>query len=50
MLREGITVSTVAVGSDADTRLLESIADRGDGRYYFTDEFSNIPEIFTRET
>lgn len=47
---EGITVSTVAVGGDSDTRLLEWIAGTGNGRYYFADEFSSIPEIFTKET
>lgn len=46
----GITVSTVAVGSDSDTRLLEWIANSGSGRYYFVDEFSSIPQIFTKET
>lgn len=46
----GITISTVAVGKDSDTRLLEWIANTGSGRYYFVDEFSTIPQIFTKET
>jgi len=46
----GITVSTVAVGADSDTSLLEWIANSGKGRYYFADEFSSIPQIFTKET
>lgn len=46
----GITVSTVAVGTDSDTSLLEWIANSGKGRYYFADEFSSIPQIFTKET
>ncbi|MFZ5354764.1 MAG: VWA domain-containing protein [Bacillota bacterium] len=45
-----ITVSTVAVGQGSDTQLLESIAKGGNGRYYFTEEFSNIPRIFAKET
>lgn len=46
----GITVSTVAVGADSDTNLLEWIANEGNGRYYFVDEPSSIPQIFTKET
>lgn len=48
--KDGITVSTVAVGSDADTQLLESIAEGAGGRFYMTDEYSNIPRIFAKET
>lgn len=50
MNKEGITISTVAVGRDSDILLLENIAERGKGRYYFTDEGSNIPRIFAKET
>lgn len=46
----GITVSTVAVGSDSDTSLLKQIAQSAGGRYYYTDEFSDLPKIFERET
>ena len=49
-LREdGITLSTVAVGSGADTLLLKALAYGGQGRYYQTDEFSDIPSIFAKE-
>ena len=47
--KENITVSTVAVGKDSDTVLLESMANVGKGRYYFVDEYSAIPNIFTKE-
>lgn len=47
---EYITVSTVAVGQSSDKELLESIAKQAKGRFYFTDEFSNIPAIFAKET
>jgi uncharacterized membrane protein len=47
---EGITLSTVAVGNGADTRLLKYLADRGQGRFYLTDEFTDIPKIFAKET
>lgn len=47
---EYITVSTVAVGQGSDKELLESIAKQANGRFYSTDEFSNIPAIFAKET
>lgn len=50
MREEKITISTVAVGSDADTRLLETIALDGKGRYYFVDQYDSLPNIFTKET
>ncbi len=46
---EGITLSTVAVGSFSDTQLLEQLADRCGGRYYYSDLASDIPKIFARE-
>ena len=46
---EEITLSTVAVGSGADQRLLYALAEAGGGRYYATDVFSDIPSIFTKE-
>lgn len=45
-----VTLSTVAVGDDADTSLLEAMARVGRGRYHFTAEPADIPEIFTKET
>ena len=48
--KDNITVSTVAVGQGSDARLLEDIAKGADGRFYYTDEYSNIPRIFTKET
>ncbi len=44
-----ITLSTVAVGEGADTLLLKALAYGGQGRYYYTDEFSDIPSIFAKE-
>ncbi len=45
-----ITLSTVGVGEGADQTLLQMLASRGNGRYYFTDQPHNVPQIFTRET
>ena len=50
MANAGITLSTIAVGSDSDLRLLQELAERGGGRYYYTDEFTDLPQIFTKET
>lgn len=50
MKEKNITLSTVAVGADADVNLLENLAEKGGGRYYFTDEFTDLPEIFAKET
>jgi hypothetical protein len=45
-----ITLSTLAIGSDADTRLLTSLAHMGGGRYYFTERADQIPRIASKET
>ena len=48
--REGITLSTVAVGSQSDMKLLGNLAEEGHGRYYYTDAFVDLPQIFAKET
>ncbi|MGK0465648.1 VWA domain-containing protein [Clostridium sp.] len=48
--KENITVSTVSVGRDADKQLLSAIAKQCGGRSYVTDEYTNIPKIFSKET
>lgn len=45
----GITLSTVAVGSDADTQTLKYLAESCGGRYYYTDVNNSIPRIFAQE-
>ncbi len=49
MVADEITISTVAVGLEADRELLGNIARWGNGRTYFTEEASQVPEIFIRE-
>lgn len=49
LTKEGITLSTVAVGTESDTRLLTRLAEQGKGRYYYTDINSDIPRIFAQE-
>ncbi len=49
-LRENaITLSTVAVGRGADSLLMKALALGGKGRFYQTDEFTDIPKIFAKE-
>ncbi|MGE5591531.1 MAG: VWA domain-containing protein [Bacillota bacterium] len=50
MKQADITLSTVAVGSDADRSLLTWLAQMGKGRYYFTSDPTSVPKIFTKET
>ncbi|MEZ6130015.1 MAG: VWA domain-containing protein [Planctomycetaceae bacterium] len=50
MVSAKMTVSTVAAGGGADTELLEQIARVGKGRYYFTDDPAQVPQIFAKET
>ena len=45
-----ITLSTVAIGSDADTELLARLAELGGGRYHFTERSTQVPRIATQET
>lgn len=50
MTQARITVTTVGVGEDADKKLLEDIAKIGNGRFYYTDDPSSVPQIFAKET
>ena len=46
----GITLTTVAVGDDADAGMLQALAELGRGRFYATADAAAVPSIFTRET
>lgn len=50
MIQADISVSTVSIGKDSDRELMEAIAMWGGGRSYYTDDPTNIPNIFTGET
>ena len=45
-----ITVSSVAVGQEADRELLANIAEWGRGRSYFIQDAERVPRIFIQET
>ena len=50
MRKSGITLTTVAVGGDANATLMQLLSTLGGGRAYEVGEFDNIPKIFTKET
>ena len=52
MKKEGCTVSVIGMGTkaDIDSKLLEDIAKRGDGRIFFADRPVDIPKFFAQET
>ena len=45
-----ISLSTIAIGEDSDTVLLEQLARWGNGRYYFADEPEDIPRLTLLES
>ena len=47
---EGVTVSTVGIGSGAAVALLQAMAAAGGGQFYFTSDPTTIPRIFTQDT
>lgn len=50
MQQDKISVSSVAIGSDADVKFMTDLSRWGHGRFYYTDDVYSIPRIFTRET
>ncbi len=50
MADSDITVSSVAVGQEADRELLANIATWGRGRSYFIEDAERVPRIFIQET
>jgi uncharacterized membrane protein len=45
-----ITVSAVGVGAGAGKDFLRRVASRGRGRYYFSQDGTDVPRIFSRDT
>ncbi|HET9532854.1 MAG TPA: VWA domain-containing protein [Blastocatellia bacterium] len=45
----GMTLSSVAVGEDADFETMKYISDIGGGRFYATQSAESLPRIFTQE-
>ena len=44
-----VTVSTIAIGEDADTDLMQFLADNGGGNYHFTERAEEIPQLTLEE-
>lgn len=49
-MEDNITLSTVAIGQDANRSLLEGLAQAGNGRFYNVTDATVIPSILSRET
>ena len=49
MKAENITLSTVAVGEDADNKLMTNLSEAGEGRFYQASEDTDLPRIFAQE-
>ncbi|MCH5268405.1 MAG: VWA domain-containing protein [Lachnospiraceae bacterium] len=49
MQESKVTLSTVAVGDDSDMNLLESLAEKGNGRFYQTTSGEELSRIFAQE-
>ena len=50
MVADKVSVSSVAVGAEADRELLASLAGWGRGRSYSVDNPADVPQVFVKET
>ncbi len=50
LVAEGVTVTAVSIGDGPDVPWLQQVAQWGNGRFHFTNEAANLPQIFTQET
>lgn len=50
MAARGVSLSAIAIGSDADTDLLRELAQLGGGRYHFASKPSDIPRLTLLES
>ena len=49
LLKEGVSVSTVGVGTDFNEDLMTQLAQASDGNHYFVESSTDLPRIFARE-
>ena len=47
--RQGVNVSTIGLGLDYDEDLMQLLAQRGGGQYYYVKNSEDLPSIFQRE-
>ncbi|MCC7371709.1 MAG: VWA domain-containing protein [Chloroflexi bacterium] len=50
MQQNGITLSTIAVGSDADFALMQRLANLGKGRYFEGNDPFEVPQMIVKDT
>lgn len=50
MRANGITLSTIAIGTDADVNFLQNLADAGRGRFYDASNPADVPAFVVKET
>ncbi|MDQ6693800.1 MAG: VWA domain-containing protein, partial [Chloroflexota bacterium] len=50
MQSNNITLSTVAIGADADKVFLDGLAKSGGGRSYYSEQGDSLPQIFAHES
>jgi Ca-activated chloride channel family protein len=46
---EGVPLTTIGVGVDFDLQLMRTLAERGNGNFYFLDDGTAVDEVFTEE-
>ncbi len=49
LAQRGISTTTMGVGNDYDEKLLEAMANSGDGNYYYIESPQQLPDIFQTE-
>jgi Ca-activated chloride channel family protein len=49
LLKEGISVSTIGVGTDFNEDLMAQLAERSDGYHYFVESSRDLPRILAQE-
>jgi Ca-activated chloride channel family protein len=49
LLKEGVSVTTIGVGTDFNEDLMTRLAERSDGYHYFVESSRDLPRIFAQE-
>ena len=49
LVKEGISVTTIGIGTDFNEDLMAQLADRSDGNHYFVESSRDLPRIFAAE-
>ncbi len=49
LLKEGISVTTIGIGTDFNEDLMAQLASRSDGNHYFVESSNDLPRIFAAE-